>query len=178
MAINVGTIGYGYWGPNVARNFATQTDCRLTAIADGSPQARARAQLQHPGVQTIADAGGEHGQVQRARAAVHADGVLDAAVLGEIALEILDGRTEDELRVGDDVGDGAIDFVLDAAVLRFEVQKRDQMFSFKRMSSRAGARDLERAGGAPPIPPGPSLPLGVTPAIIRPSTARRFGRGP
>ena len=54
--IRIGVIGYGYWGPNVARNFATQLDCRLTAIADGSPQARARAQLQHPGVQTIADA--------------------------------------------------------------------------------------------------------------------------
>ena len=56
MAINVGTIGFGYWGPNVARNFALQEDCRLTAIADGSAAARARAQRQYPGVQTIADA--------------------------------------------------------------------------------------------------------------------------
>jgi len=56
MALNVGTIGYGYWGPNVARNFAMQPDCRLTAICDGSAPARARAQLQQPGVQTIADA--------------------------------------------------------------------------------------------------------------------------
>src|SRR5262245_3504248 len=56
MALQVGTIGYGYWGPNVARNFAMQEGCRLTAICDGSPAARARAQMQHPGVYVVPDA--------------------------------------------------------------------------------------------------------------------------
>jgi predicted dehydrogenase len=32
--INVGLAGYGYWGPNLARNFNRQLDCRLTAICD------------------------------------------------------------------------------------------------------------------------------------------------
>jgi predicted dehydrogenase len=54
--LRLGVIGYGYWGPNVARNFAMQPDCRLTSICDGSPQARARAQAQYPGVRTVADA--------------------------------------------------------------------------------------------------------------------------
>jgi predicted dehydrogenase len=32
--IKVGLIGYGYWGPNLARNFSRQPDCRLAAICD------------------------------------------------------------------------------------------------------------------------------------------------
>ena len=33
-SINVGLVGYGYWGPNLARNFNRQPDCRLAAICD------------------------------------------------------------------------------------------------------------------------------------------------
>ncbi len=40
--INVGLAGYGYWGPNLARNFHRQPDCRLAAICDVS-QARVDA---------------------------------------------------------------------------------------------------------------------------------------
>lgn len=40
--IGVGLIGYGYWGPNLARNFAAQPDCSLLAICDSNP---ARAEL-------------------------------------------------------------------------------------------------------------------------------------
>ncbi len=32
--IKIGLIGYGYWGPNLARNFSFQKDCKLYAIAD------------------------------------------------------------------------------------------------------------------------------------------------
>ena len=32
--INVGVIGCGYWGPNLARNFATKPGSRLLAVAD------------------------------------------------------------------------------------------------------------------------------------------------
>ena len=32
--INVGVIGCGYWGPNLARNFAKKADSRLLAVAD------------------------------------------------------------------------------------------------------------------------------------------------
>jgi predicted dehydrogenase len=34
--INVGIVGYGYWGPNLARNFSSHRDCRLVAICDAN----------------------------------------------------------------------------------------------------------------------------------------------
>jgi predicted dehydrogenase len=32
--VNIGLVGYGYWGPNLARNFTTQTNCELIAICE------------------------------------------------------------------------------------------------------------------------------------------------
>jgi len=32
--VNVGIIGFGYWGPNLARNFSTSQRARLKAICD------------------------------------------------------------------------------------------------------------------------------------------------
>jgi predicted dehydrogenase len=54
--LRIGVIGYGYWGPNVVRNFAMQPDCRVTAICDRDPAARARALIQYPAAQAITDA--------------------------------------------------------------------------------------------------------------------------
>src|SRR5438046_5095863 len=54
--LRLGVIGYGYWGPNIVRNFATQTDCRVTTICDGDPAARARARPHHATTRTVADA--------------------------------------------------------------------------------------------------------------------------
>ena len=34
MTIGIGVIGYGYWGPNLVRNFADQPAARLAAVAD------------------------------------------------------------------------------------------------------------------------------------------------
>ena len=36
--INVGVIGYGYWGPNIVRNFFSAADCTVKAVADGRPE--------------------------------------------------------------------------------------------------------------------------------------------
>ena len=33
-SINIGVIGYGYWGPNIVRNFFLSDDCIVKAIAD------------------------------------------------------------------------------------------------------------------------------------------------
>lgn len=55
--LRLGVIGYGYWGPNVVRNFATQSGCRVTTICDGAPAARARALSHYPAARAIADAG-------------------------------------------------------------------------------------------------------------------------
>jgi predicted dehydrogenase len=37
-AVRAGVIGYGYWGPNVARNFHGQDKCELVMICDRDPQ--------------------------------------------------------------------------------------------------------------------------------------------
>ena len=34
--INIGLIGYGYWGPNLARNFNLNPDFKLAAVCDFS----------------------------------------------------------------------------------------------------------------------------------------------
>ena len=68
--LRLGLIGYGYWGPNVARNFALQPDCRLTTICDGDASARARAQSHHPAVRTVA----------------HADDVLTSTAIDAVAI--------------------------------------------------------------------------------------------
>ena len=39
--IGVAVIGYGYWGPNLARCFSETEDCRVAAIADPSMDALA-----------------------------------------------------------------------------------------------------------------------------------------
>lgn len=54
--IRVGIIGYGYWGPNLARNFAEVADCHVEAIADGRPDRLALAQRRYPSVRTFRDA--------------------------------------------------------------------------------------------------------------------------
>lgn len=54
--IGIGVIGYGYWGPNLARCFAETDGSRLVAIADGSPDARNRAARRHPEVHVTDDA--------------------------------------------------------------------------------------------------------------------------
>lgn len=46
--IGIGVIGYGYWGPNLARCIAETVGCTLVAIADGAATALARAAKRHP----------------------------------------------------------------------------------------------------------------------------------
>jgi predicted dehydrogenase len=54
--MNFGVIGYGYWGPNVARNLAHLEGAQLLAIAEKSPSARQRAQKAYPGMHITPDA--------------------------------------------------------------------------------------------------------------------------
>jgi predicted dehydrogenase len=46
--IGIGVIGYGYWGPNLARCFSETENCCLVALSDMSPAAQARAARRHP----------------------------------------------------------------------------------------------------------------------------------
>jgi predicted dehydrogenase len=47
-------VGLGYWGPNLARNFAALPGCDLVWCCDESDAARDRAATQFPGVRTTA----------------------------------------------------------------------------------------------------------------------------
>ena len=54
--IRIGVIGYGYWGPSVARNFHGLDDCELVAVSDRRPDALRRAKQAYPNVQVTLDA--------------------------------------------------------------------------------------------------------------------------
>jgi predicted dehydrogenase len=47
--VGIAIVGYGYWGPNLARNFAAQPNCRLVAICEPEPQRAAVAARTFPG---------------------------------------------------------------------------------------------------------------------------------
>jgi predicted dehydrogenase len=52
--VRIGVVGLGYWGPNLARNFAAIDGCELTWLCDGSEQIRAKLADAFPGVRTSA----------------------------------------------------------------------------------------------------------------------------
>jgi predicted dehydrogenase len=68
--IRVGVVGLGYWGPNLARNFAELGDCELTWCCDPSSEARQRALERFP----------------RARVAGELDELLDDRELDAVVL--------------------------------------------------------------------------------------------
>lgn len=53
--LNVGLIGYGYWGPNLARNFDRRSGCRLAQISDMSESRRALAKASYPHADVVSD---------------------------------------------------------------------------------------------------------------------------
>ncbi len=53
--IRIGVIGYGYWGPNLVRNFSEARDCQVVAVADTRAERRALVQSRYPAVDTVAD---------------------------------------------------------------------------------------------------------------------------
>lgn len=48
--LRIGVIGYGYWGPNIVRNFGFADGARVTAICDRNPSSLARARKNYPGL--------------------------------------------------------------------------------------------------------------------------------
>jgi predicted dehydrogenase len=46
--VRVGVVGLGYWGPNLARNFAAIPECEVTWLCDASPDARAPLERSFP----------------------------------------------------------------------------------------------------------------------------------
>ena len=54
-ALRIGVVGLGYWGPNLARNFAALPGCELAWCCDASEEARARIAPQFPGARFTAE---------------------------------------------------------------------------------------------------------------------------
>jgi predicted dehydrogenase len=52
-AIRMGVIGYGYWGPNIVRNFHGQERSRVVAICDKSPKSLQRARQSYPEIRAV-----------------------------------------------------------------------------------------------------------------------------
>jgi predicted dehydrogenase len=48
--IRIGVIGYGYWGPNVVRNFHTHDHSEVVLVCDKSSKAEARLKKAHPSI--------------------------------------------------------------------------------------------------------------------------------
>jgi predicted dehydrogenase len=53
--IKVGVIGYGYWGPNLVRNFAEVDGATLTAVCDARAERLALVAKRYPGVKCVSD---------------------------------------------------------------------------------------------------------------------------
>ncbi len=53
--IKIGIIGYGYWGPNIVRNFSDVEGAKVVAICDSDPAALKRSQRAYANLMTTSD---------------------------------------------------------------------------------------------------------------------------
>lgn len=53
--LNIGVIGYGYWGPNIVRNFFANSDCTVKSVADGRQERLNLLSKNFPSIQTVRD---------------------------------------------------------------------------------------------------------------------------
>lgn len=53
--LNIGVVGYGYWGPNIVRNFNAINNARVVSVCDKNPEVLKHVQTNYPSVQTVND---------------------------------------------------------------------------------------------------------------------------
>jgi predicted dehydrogenase len=53
--INIGVIGYGYWGPNLVRNFVEIPGANVKTVSDFKPELLAKVQSRYPNIQVTTD---------------------------------------------------------------------------------------------------------------------------
>ena len=53
--IRIGVFGYGYWGPNIVRNFNAVEGCEVVIVCDKSTEALGRVKKSFPSVQVTSD---------------------------------------------------------------------------------------------------------------------------
>jgi len=54
--LRIGVIGYGYWGPNIVRNFSSIDGARVTAVSDLRDESLKKVEKGYPGVRTTKSA--------------------------------------------------------------------------------------------------------------------------
>jgi len=54
-AVRIGVLGYGYWGPNIVRNFHGQEKCRVVTVCDQSPKSLLRVRQSYPDMHVTSD---------------------------------------------------------------------------------------------------------------------------
>ncbi len=54
--IRIGVIGYGYWGPNIVRNFHAHENSEVVMVCDKSPKCLERLKKAHPAIPFTMDA--------------------------------------------------------------------------------------------------------------------------
>ena len=52
--VGVGVVGYGYWGPNLVRNFSEAPGTHVVSVCDTRPDRLSLAERRCPGIQTTA----------------------------------------------------------------------------------------------------------------------------
>lgn len=53
--LRVGVVGYGYWGPNIVRNFNASEKANVVAVCDKNANALNRVKRSYPGIRTTSD---------------------------------------------------------------------------------------------------------------------------
>src|SRR6476620_10409249 len=53
--VGVGVVGYGYWGPNLVRNFTSTEGAQVIGVSDLDPEKLALSKRRHPGIVATAD---------------------------------------------------------------------------------------------------------------------------
>ncbi len=53
--VGIAVVGYGYWGPNLVRNFAHTDGARVVAVSDLDPDKLALSRRRHPGITTTTE---------------------------------------------------------------------------------------------------------------------------
>jgi len=54
--LTVGVIGYGYWGPNLVRNFVANDDAQVAMVADTQPRRLEQVKKRYPAIKTTTSA--------------------------------------------------------------------------------------------------------------------------
>lgn len=53
--LGISVIGYGYWGPNLVRNFSQVPNARVVSVCDQRAERRAQVEAVYPAIRTCAD---------------------------------------------------------------------------------------------------------------------------